>query len=118
MKRNRDTSTVWRGIEARFFYDHWEEKVVVALVSESFDAQATTPFAIRPNASVRAVARILAPLPAQPGALPRVPEEVRALASAGSAILLFPTHPDEVESGAANRSAVPDGERWLGAATR
>ena len=116
MKRNRDTSTVWRGIEARFFYDHWEEKVVVALVSESFDAQATTPFEIRPKASARAVAQILAPLPAQPGALPRLPEEVRALASAGSAILLFPTHPDEVESVAANWSAVLDGERWFGEA--
>lgn len=116
MKVNRDTPNVWRGIEASFFYDHWEEKVVVALVSESFDGRATTPYEVRPKTFGREVAQLLAPLPAKPGTLPRLPEEVRALASAGSAVLLFPTHPDEVATVAANWSAVLDGERWFGEA--
>lgn len=90
--------------------------MVVALVSESLELHSETPFEIRPKVSGREIAQILAPLPAKPGALPRLPEEVRDLASAGSAILLFPTDPDEVAPVAANWSAVLDGERWFGEA--
>jgi hypothetical protein len=105
--------TMWGGIEPSLFYDHWGGRVVVALVSESLEGQTATPFEIRPKAIGRGGAQILAPTPTEPGGLPRLPEGIRALASSGSILLLFPTHPDEVAPVAANWAAALEDEKWF-----
>jgi len=116
MKTSRDTQGVWRGLEPTFFYSHRQEKVVVALVSGALEVQAVTPFETRLKGPSQDLAQITAPVPETPGALPSLPEAIRARASSGSALLLFPTHPDDVSLVAAAWFAVLDGERWFGPA--
>lgn len=109
---------MWRDLEASFCYNHWEEKVVVALVSESPEIQVSPPLEIRAAGGERALSSILAQPPETPGTLPRLPERVRAMASSGSALLLFPTGPDEVLPVASNWVALLEGERWGGGAEK
>jgi hypothetical protein len=115
MKRTRDMQAVWRGLGASFFYDHRQEKVVVAFVPGSLEVPALTPFEVRITGPSRDLAQITASLPETPGGLPPLPDAIRARASSG-ALFLFPTKPDDVGLVAANWAAVLDGERWFGAA--
>jgi hypothetical protein len=107
---------VWGGVAAGFFYAHWQEKVVVALVSGSLEVPGTPPFEISPKEPARDVSRISAPLPERPGSLPRLPESIRARAASGAGLILFPTDPNDVAPVATNWAAVLESESWSGTA--
>jgi hypothetical protein len=90
--------------------------VVAALVSGSPEVRDITPYEVSPKGASRELSQISVPLPEGPGSLPRLPESIRARATSGAVVILFPTDPNDVGPVAANWAAVLEGESWSGTA--